>query len=83
MASKNHICATWQLTKKHVQEQCLARGLAGFLMPCKKDPPTSWRKYLSSKAFGHVNFHTVLTDGCCPHGKPPVLTCNGLFRGSC
>jgi hypothetical protein len=81
MVSNNHICATWQITKKHGQEISYARDLASFFMPCKKDLPTSWRKFLSSMSFSHVNLHTVLTDGCCPHGNPPVLTCNGLLRG--
>jgi hypothetical protein len=82
MVSKNHICDTLQLTKKHVQELSSVWGLASFLMPCKKDLSTSWHKPLSSMGFSHVNFHTVLTDGCCPHGNPPVLTCNGLSKGS-
>ena len=81
MASKFHICATWHSTKKHGQELSPVWGLAGFLLPCKKDPSTSRHKPLSSKGSSHVGFHTVLTDGCCPHSKPPVLTCNGLLGG--
>ena len=82
MASKNHICATWRLTEKHVQELSHIRGLASFLMPCKKELFTSCHKPLSSIGISHVNFHTVLTDGCCPHGNPPVLTSNGLSKRS-
>ncbi len=39
MVSKNHICATWQLTEKYVQELSPVWGLASFLMTCKKTYP--------------------------------------------
>ena len=81
MVSKFHICATWQPTEKHGQGLSPAWGLVSFFMPCKKGPPTSWQKSISSLVCSHVDLHTVLTDGGCPHGKPPVLTCNGILRG--
>jgi len=56
MVSEIHICATWHLTKKNGQELSPVWGLAGFLLPCKKDPSTSRHNALSSKGSSPCRF---------------------------